>query len=358
VPDPTPAFTTFPVIEPKHEREVLILDFTSGGTIKYVVIDPGDGTSPRPAKMLFKELVESWNPQITFDTNKYTGDYFWATLADTELRNAMSLEKILQYKVMIWYSDHTSYQSSLKPNDPYPGGDANLVKAIDAGVNVWATGRCLWAASANPADFDMRGTAAYTYFGIESIFYSSWLSFFMISGTNPVPIRIEDFVGAYSVDPTKWPNVDIDPDLLRERYTWPTDVAEFPWLGSVYLSPLYFKPDSAALPQVDWCGRRYGTEVMYIYKSLYGRNHFLGYPFAIEGAPCGHRFETNLFRTVYTMFPPWPIKDDQMRELAYGILDWLHDPWLNSETVSEKRYPDATIQISVDEAREKYIVDP
>ncbi len=119
------------------------------------------------------------------------------------------------------------------------------------------------------------------------------------------------------------PNIDIDPDLLSTRYDWPEEDV------SMWLPACPFDPARAALPEVNWCGRTYGTEVMYLYKSLYGPDHFLGFPYAIEGAPCGHRLETDLFRTVYLSFPPWPIREDQMHELSYGILDWLYEPWLD-----------------------------
>lgn len=318
VPDPTPAFRYFPVINPKYERDILVLDFSSSNTVNYAALRDTVTGGIRQSKVLFKSLLASWNSAIEFDTTTFTGDFLWVT--QESQGDFLTLEKALRYKTMIWFSDYTGKQSSLELIADYPDGHAHLLKALESGVNVWATGRALFAGSDEMRTV-MASQNLLDYFGIRSMFISGWISFIQSLNDQDPSIRIEDFIGAYSIDESRWPNVDIDPDLLRERYIWPE-------VGfSVQLPPLPFDPDLAALPEVGWCEREYGTEVMYLYKSLYGREHFLGFPYNIEGAPCGHRLETDLYRTVYLGFPPFAMRQDQMQPLANGILDWLYEPW-------------------------------
>ena len=186
------------------------------------------------------------------------------------------------------------------------------------------------------------------YFGVAGQFFSSWA--FFLHGTHPFngleEVRMEDFIGGYSMDESRWPNLDIDTALLHARYSWWYDpfnpiAVDHPWIDTI-----------AALGEVNWCQRLYGTEVMYLYKSRYGANHFLGYPYTIEGTPVAHRYETNLFRTVWFQFTPLAIDSLAMQETVSDILDWLYDPTLGTHTVNEKRYPDAATKISIDEARD------
>ncbi|UCG60729.1 MAG: hypothetical protein JSV52_10375 [Candidatus Zixiibacteriota bacterium] len=346
VPDLTPAFAVFPVIDPMYERDILVLDFTNTFDPGYGQINMDSTVSMR--KAIFKRFIDGWNDtrapseQIDFDTTGLQRDYLVGVDYNV---NPLPLPKLLQYKLLILYSDHVRMSffmsgTSVKHN--------RVFTAIDAGINAWVTQRGLIYGSlmpqpTNPAT--IPSTISH-YFGVEGIFYSSWAAF--LQGSNsfmPEEIRMEDFIGAYTMDESQWPNIDVDTNLLHRRLTWWEDVnpivKDCPWVA-----------DTAALPEVNWCKRRYGTEVMYLYKSMYGPNHFLGYPYTIDGTPVAHRLQTNLFRTVWFQFSPSCIKEDQMQLLTNSVLDWLYDPTIGQETVNERRYPDAAVKISIDEARE------
>jgi hypothetical protein len=342
VADPTPAFAIFPVVDPRYERDILVIDFTIPGDPPYSQINIRD-SSYSMLKHVFYDFIHRWNPEIVFDTTALDHDYiraadFWA--------RPLPIQKLLSYKMMILYSDW------VRSSDFMSGADINhprVMTAIDAGINAWVTGRAFLYGNLSVGDaFPPVPDEINYYFGVRSVFFSSWSAFFR--GANPFngyeEIRMEDFVGAYSMDESRWPHLDIDTALLHARYKyWEGGsplVVDCPWI-----------PDTAALPEVNWCQKAYGTEVMYLYKSMYGGNHPLGYPFnAMEGAPVAHRLETNLFRTAWFMFTPMAIDSVQMQQLANSVLAWLYDPTLGSSTVNEKRYPDAMTKVSVDVARE------
>ncbi|UCD62961.1 MAG: hypothetical protein JSW34_09390 [Candidatus Zixiibacteriota bacterium] len=349
VADPTPAFTWFPTINPRHERDVLVFDMSSGqipiGAVRL------DLANLHVRKGYFKDMLETWNPSITFDTAGYWGDYLQR--ADYDLMPQVGrsrLRKLLSYKVLVIYED-AMYGSGFNSGSNIGANYVDVLTAIDAGINCWITARGFLFG--NYADWEryppVPPEMGY-YFGVDGVFFAGWGAYMRI-GAGPVPsvtVRIEDFIGAYSIDPEVWPDLAVDTALLHARYQLDTlFTANFVcyWIDSI-----------ASLPEVDWCERRYGTEVMYLYKSLYGPNHFLGWPYAIEGTPVAHRYETNLFRTAWFMFTPLAIEAGPMQELANEVMDWLYDPTLGAAkpTVVEERYPGAAVKISVDEARENY----
>jgi hypothetical protein len=223
-----------------------------------------------------------------------------------------------------------------------------IFQAVDGGVNIWASWR-------NGVEGDFNSFAAVTpinvpyyytrYFGVESTVYSAWMkhAWGMIDGMGKV--RIEDFVGTYSLDDENWPPLDVDSERLRTLYGWD------------YVIP--FVDSIAAYPEVNWCERSFGTEVMYLYKSLYGSDHPFGYFYSYDGAPVGHRFRTNLFRSVHFNFTLIPIDSAQAQEISNNVLSWLWPGEIAEDSVASKasvvtedRYRDAPVHISLEEARE------
>ncbi len=356
VPDPTPAFRSFPVINPRFERDILVIDL-QGGSTDYRGILLSNFNKDYPTMMdsgftMRKEFWDSaitrWDPSIEFypygDSNDYLHQSFYIT------NERIPLGKLLQYKLYIIVEDHSVFAAQGFNNNSLNYED--IFTGIDVGINAWVAGRSV--IYGNPAANDayaMQDAADYfrTYFGVEAAYYTQWYTFFQ--GRHPfndsVKVRMEDFIGAYSMDEGRWPNLNVDPDLLRSRYYWDT-------LGVIKTLSMYcpWYDTIAALPEVGWCERAYGTEVMYLYKSRFGPNHFLGYPFTMEGAPVGHRYETNMFRTSWLMFTPYAFDAESAYDLVAEQLDWLYDPTIGQSLLSmDKRYPDATVKISLDEAR-------
>ena len=346
VSDITPEFVSFPVIEPRYERDIAIIDFTgtTADFSRYLHVDT--------AKIFWYNLIHNWadnsiyNGNVIFDTA-----YFKA--GETEPRNVgrtgvdyikasrysegLPLSILLKHKMLILYNDYyrtPSVSTRVKMNNP------EILSAKDAGLKVWLTMRNAvgGALADNPGFYSMP--AAYTnYFGVEGMSFSSWFGIASSTG-----IRLEDFKGTYSMNETEWPTMTVDTARLHRMYLWGPDATFSGW-----------RPAIGSLPEVSWAERSFGTEVMYLYKSLYGPNHPLGAVFRYDGAPCGHRFETNLFRSVHFTFTMLCMEPTAVQGVADNVFNWLYDPTLTA-TVSgndlENRYPDAAVKISVEQAQE------
>ena len=362
VPDPTPAYVDFPVIEPRYEKDVVVIDFTLMKDPPYSLINDKDFSM---RKGLFLNMINQWNPSIVIDTSGSFNDYLLAG----KYIGGVPLDKLMQYKMMIIYADHVT--PSFFGNGQIGVQHPMIFTAIDAGINAWVTARGLMDGTASTPYplgwYPPVPDEVIHYFGVEGTFNSSWAAFFneLHWFNDSTFLRMEDFVGAYSLDESQWPNLDVDTALLHARYIWWEEgnvfTASCPWIVVDTIEDTLGNIISVdtvgavgALPEVNWCERRYGTEPMYLYKSKYGSDHPLGHPYLLEGAPVGIRYETNMFRTTWFQFTPWSINSTQMQELADNVLEWLYDPDLGAETVTEKRYPDALIKISIDEARQNF----
>ncbi len=334
VADLVPTFDSFTVIDPRHEREVAVIDF-SGNPTKKVVF---------PEETLrvayWEEAISNWRPDIDFNTTGIrtegiSPDY----LNPLKKEQGAPLAMMLKHKVLILYDD------KMEANfDKY---SHNIYKAIDAGVNVWAT----WRVPMRPyGDAAIIPYNYLRYFGVGRIAYSNWYNH-ALAGCREVEgyeaFRSEDFSGAYAIDSLEWPNLDIDTARLHNLFQW----ASYP----KYDSCLGFMPEHPGFPEVNWSIRvpSRPTEVLYLYKSLYGADHPEGDMYNMEGNPVAHKLSTTQFRTVHFNFTPIPFQQDSMQKVINNVLDWLYPSDLPSPT-SKIRYPDATVRLSASQARERY----
>ncbi len=296
--DPTPAFATFEVIDAKHERDVLVVDWAKRACINRGIYDS--------AITYWTDAVDAWGltrpgDGISFDTTRdFVSAYDYRYSSDW-------LRKLLSYRIAVLLSDDVqsglfAYHTDEIVEDVYT--------AIRAGVNTWLTMRCGIGpiSQAQPAT---TITPQYDYrmlFGAESIRYSGWTYFVRIVSDT---LRIEDFIGAYSANTDLWPDLVIDSALLHRRYTWPNP---YGWIDTL-----------AALPEVNWCVRNSEAEVMYTYQSLYGDDHPLGADFSYEGRSVMHRMDFGFYRTVYALFSPMAFEQTTAREMVNSVLDWLYE---------------------------------
>lgn len=351
VSDLTPQFVNFPVIEPRYERDVAIIDLTSASTDfnRYLHVDT--------ARAFWYNTITNWaenNPlfpdTLIFDTAffkpgeapaTYVGktgvDYIRGAYYTT---SGIPLALLLKHKVLILYNDYYRSGNFISSNKIVY---TEILSAMDAGINVWVNWRNPGGRGLidNPQFYNGPSEMA-TYFGVEGTSFSSWFNY-----ANVLSTRVEDFKGTYSIDESKWPPLAIDTALLHSRYAWiGPDGSKFGWIDTI-----------SSLPEAGWAERSYGTEVMYLYKSVYGSGHPLGALFRYEGAPCGHRYETNIFRSVHFTFTMPSIQTDSAQVIANSVLDWLYDPGLTATKAGkdlENRYPNAAVTISIDEAKARY----
>lgn len=355
VADLVPAFTdTLPVIRPRYERAVAVVDFTGRPTARPTWTDLRTQRVP-----FWRNAIHKWNPDVAFqiDSAELWNDGTSPDYLDAPKANEVPLAFLLKHKVLILYDDDVLVANLSGINK----ASSNIYTAIDAGVNVWLTMRSslnTGQGGQQEPNWVFNVPREYReYFGVTMIPFSGWACHAQGSletggcedGACPTD-RIEDFIGAYALDSTRWPNLDVDTALLRTRFMW--GQSAYPTIG--YLAPCFeYEPEHPGLPEVDWSARLSTTQALYLYKSFYGSNHPRGGNYNMEGNPVAHRYNTGLFRTVHFNFTPLAIDSVQMQIVIDSVLNWLYDPALSAPT-STIRYPDAPVQISISEARERY----
>jgi len=363
VPDLVPAYREFQIIDPRYERDVVICDFNSiARQSRWNAVLESRDTTEFNVKNYWHSKLKTWalsapyfggdSTQLMFDTDivhvdsgllgtfQSAPDYFYVDRMPT----GPPISELLKHKVIILYNDNLSTISSSKLDPVY--------KAVDAGINLWATWRCPTVQNTGIGGepiLDLFPTADYSwYFGVEQ---SAFMGFVCYAWTAPEPQNspcspsglFHDFNGTISLIPEGWPELNVSEDNLFNRYEWTKTGFFQAWDSNL-----------VALPEVDWSQTAFGTEVIYLYRSLYGQAHPLGPRYAFQGRPVGHRKETSLFRTVHFNFTPPGIEDAPMQQVLDSVLNWLYDPDIGASASSSmtSRYPGAPVRITIDDARE------
>ncbi|MEW5794838.1 MAG: hypothetical protein AB1772_00625 [Candidatus Zixiibacteriota bacterium] len=310
--DPTPDWRSFHVIDPKFERDVLVMSFWQAG---YSLSAYRDST-----KSFWNDALDTWissrgqGSGIVFDTAR---DYMPAPDAD----RIRLLEQALRHKVLILTQDAAGSAGL------YNGGmlQEAIWPAIDLGVNAWVCARVpvgYFRVEDYPA-WSVEPSGAYGFFfGVVSTEFPGWgYGIFRTDDGNGYGLpRREDFVGAVSQNDQLWPELSVDTSLLRSRYRWSGSIDP-----PVY--PYYpFIDTIGALPQVGCAEPVPEAEVMYLYRSLYGVDSVRA-PYANK--PVMHRLERDYSRTVHSMFTPLSITITAAQQLVSIVLDWLYDGFHN-----------------------------
>ncbi|MDZ4723440.1 MAG: hypothetical protein SGI97_06015 [candidate division Zixibacteria bacterium] len=363
VPDLTPAFVHFTAVEAKYERDIGIVDMqkasTDNGIINHNSID-----SLKFVRNYWSSTIRQWN----LDSNPGASAVEFDSLKDYIRPNTaqgftITLKQLLSYKVLILYSDD-SKSSQLT---------ANIVKnflpqALQAGVNVWIMGRSLLEGSSSgpvglppkslvPIICDLKFPNYSFYFGAISMVFTGWDYWARNTPIGTANVRIEDFVGAYSLNPNKWPDLKVDTLKLENRYKWSKAPGSFP----LFRRPN--GPDSGkmivgALPEVGWTVRDFRTEISHLYKSKYGASHILPYPeYVFDGTPVAFRLDRGFFRTAHWNFTPYSLETDSSQKVVGEMLTWLYAPKAQAspdDFTSGQYSTSAKYPVSADEMRQRY----
>lgn len=376
VPDPTPAWKAFPVVEPKFERDVLVFDMAASA--QPIAVRKADGYLPdnttdpsRPRSYLFwRDMLLNWNPDLNF--NEYDYIYQGRSYNNTNYTNGIPLVKLLQYKVVVLYNDHIVAPPITKEGYMKP-----VITGLDAGVNAWSICRSVAGGDGNkshmpPGDPQLifnqvsnKWAMAYKrYFAVNSGLYTGWFQH-ANRLRDPRPnapwalpaFDVQDCIGAYSLQPAQWPDIEYDSALVHDLYEWGSLVPDTSTPDPSDRIQYYYNKKLPYLPEINWCQARYGAEIMYLYKSYYrsrGVAHPLGvyegisgsFNFDFEGAPCGHRYSTGLYRTVHMNLTPFALKrgpnptSGPVAQLFRAVMDYLYDPNIQ-QPVAKLRYHDA-----------------
>lgn len=316
VPDLTSSWRGFTVINPQHERDVLVVNWSA---------------SAHENKALEDSVATYWDGAINNWINQ-TGHT--ELLFDTEIdiqhvspyvtRNKM-LKLILKYKVAIMVQDAQLSGTWSSIGQPVQ----NTMVALQTGVNVWVAMRVplgSHTAAGSPRSVDMAPPIYQYFFGVQQTTYPGWGSYILdyFDGYGFGLPRTEHFIGTLSLDTDQWPELSIDTTFLRTRYKWAGCIVPTPEEPSCY--PYYpYYPELGALPQVGWCVRTFDTEAMYLFKSLYGNEHGIYTELSFHGRPVGIRLNRGVFRTVHFMFTPLALEATTGQEIVNGVMNWLYD---------------------------------
>ncbi len=342
VPDIVPAFKTVRVLNPRYEREVLIVDAT-----EHLIITTWSNRWIRDdsARGFWYDVIKKWadsrgDPSLYLDTSRtaQAGKHYRDYLQTKRTRDTVSLATLLQHKLIILYNEsakHAVIDEFVLPK---------IYKAIDAGVNVWLMMRAVESSGdqATPFTIGTLGPNYARYFGVTLSIYSGWACH--AQGACPPQARIEDFIGATARQPG-WVDQVVDTFRLRTLLNW--DRASNPDYHWDPTQPNY------GLPEVGWSIRTFGTELLYKYQSFYGPTHPLPEQYVFEAAPVAHRLNAGLYRTVHCNFTPITLDTLAFQSMADSVLNWLYDPSLGAPP-TKSRYGDSKLNYTIEDARENY----
>ncbi len=316
VPDLTPAYESFVVIDPKHERDILVSNWSGSGHDNIAIQDSARNFWDRAIGAWINDPAGNDHTGVVFEPDI---DYMsnMSTLPDTAF-----LKLLLKYKLSLVLQD--AVQSGTWSNRSDRNKYANTLVGLQTGVNVWVMARVPLGRHLAYTESLRIHTALPPYqffFGVQQTTFPGWGEGLRQGGDGygygrPRP---EHFIGTLSLDPDQWPELAIDTALLRTRYEWNGSLEPLAPPFYPYLSEL------GALPQTGWCVRTFDTEVMYLFKSLYGQEHAIRSELSFHGRPVAIRLNRGLFRTVHFMFSPLAIEETAGFEMINGVLSWLYD---------------------------------
>jgi len=330
LPDPTPAFSQFLVIEAKFEKDVAVLDETD-----YRPVSRWYPKDLAQSKSIYYDYINTALERIhgfgarPFDTvtttapgapPDYRTDYFFMCTATGTDSLYPDLIDLLSHKVILYYNDDAV-------DGAYDSLMAYACFAMDMGASGWAMGRNLVNAdepqSEGPVIMDEN---LRTHFGIESIDYEGWLFHSLYRYTSNYPgstceTRIrpqwnEQYIGCEALHPELFPAVDMDMDFLNERYRY-LDENMFIIFGE---DTFCVKPQRHvldAMPEVGTCVRTNQALPVYLYKSKYGDLS------KYSGKVMGVALDNSAFRSAAFLFTPIATEREQTIDMFTATLSWL-----------------------------------
>ena len=352
VPDIIPAFDYISAIEPKFERDVLVLDMTryrAASHYNFAVFPQ------RPirdtifgVKTYYSKFINTWKPgsfdadnilpdaliedqNVNYSRRGTTQDYYPVRVLSGEGVSKIPLREILKHKQILFIKDDAADGIPLESID----GLAAL-EGINAGINAWIMGR----AAAGIGDQDPRTGKYYPfiseplrgYFGVDGLVQEGWTDSLSIypDGTLEYP-RLEDFIGALPLLPDEFPALVIDTALLEANYLWDESVDyPFRWEDTGEMI-------RGALPEVGYVQRGYGTEPLYLYNTIWNRDG-ISPPYYIterQGAVVAIRKETPFFRTAHFCFTFMATDQDVSQQVFNRMMDWLsYQPFIGTGKLS------------------------
>ncbi len=329
VPDKVPAFGWISIIDPKFEREVIILDMThyylTYQTFNWPLYPRKpfydykypDNMQNSMIKDVYGKMINNWAGSDVFDAtvleDKYipkedgsiceisysnglaSQDYYPVrNIAKSHMSHCtgedeiVSLRDILKHKIIILIKDDIGSQLNLSGGpDDYPEL-LSMISGLNAGMSCLSMVRSPYQAFLwNPyPEWQTLSSVYSSYFGIVQMRYTGWTG--GLQDSVYVGSRIEDFDGASPISEVSrsFPILPVDTFLLENRYLW-CDVCDLfspDGASECFQTPTYFKAPfrchpseeiiAGAYPEVGYV-RKVGSDnvkALYVYESKYGKD--------------------------------------------------------------------------------------
>ncbi len=371
VPDPVPEFRFVTAIEPKFERDVVIIDagiYDRANVHNWPIFPRSPwripeypnfpDTSGPVVRNVLGEFINNWNPDsfdmtnllpddticpdATPDCGAYflhvarkwrngtTQDYYPVKAIDPYRDSgygSISLREILKHKIALIIKDNTSSTIGFQTLEGLA-----LVEGINSGMNAWIMARAAEGEGFITENNRLAaGEILSSYFGVNGFQQSGWQE-----RTATGDVRIEDFIGATSLISDELPDLFVDTTRLETFYLWDSDSCltnpEFPCYPFRDLNTDTII--AGAIPEVGFIIRGFGTEPLYLYKSKYGSNP----PFYInrrEGTVVAIRYANNYFRTSHFNFNVMAMDEVSAKQVFETMMEWLsYQPFINAGKVN------------------------
>jgi hypothetical protein len=393
VPDPTPAFDWVAVIEPKFERDIIVIDACNYKKVSYGFWNwPLFPTSPFsddlvPAvKAMVAELALGWGadfdadnilPDDTFylpppdnivEVIKYTKykatqDYYPIVNLKRDILAGMgigsvSLRDVLKHRIVLLVKDNTGGQLVMDSPEMLA-----VMDGIDVGMSCWSMVRSPFqGAYYTPYPTFPDVPEEYrAHFGVLMMRHTGWQG--NINDTLRPGTRIDDFMGAGVLDEhrAEFPDLPTDCIRLEDNYYWESGSGfwSFPFRcwqdGSILFYRWADRPDTAAMfglvncayPEVGYVEKHPFAEAIYLYQSLYERQApvlyehcgtWAGHLEKYDGTVAGIRYDTDVFRTAHFSFSLLPMVSDSAQIAFNSMMDWLSDqPFIQTGKLASYR---------------------
>jgi hypothetical protein len=348
--DTTPAFVSFKAVYPQFEREVLLVD---DNDYNCSTQPSGLASRARPDKPqeLLVRLLDAAYPEW-----QHGRDVWWRHRGpapglqcpgfvlpfDSSCGNLISMTQMAKHKLTIWIDDDICNQIN-RPDAP-PKSMGVMRRYLDAGGKLWIISRHGLLSNFNTAQASPPrllsfidtpseiNPLAVDYFDIEAMFYPAWrravIPAEVFGFPTPAPSSNDEFIGAVSTpDAVGLPSIlEIDPIRVRD---------------SMYINQALWNlliPNGVdhmtGVPDVNIVVRGNTSTPLYTFKSWRPNG-----PIPPYGAPSfvhnklvmlrrvGPNTDVPLYKTAYTTFPLWYLKEDHARELVTSMVDWFMLPY-------------------------------
>jgi hypothetical protein len=344
VPDPSPAFSQFLVLEALFERDVAVSDETyyarragrwhpdSVQLVKGIFqnyintalddIHSGDYI-PFDTFTRFDYVVEQggYPPDVTTDFFSITPTPYWNYPGSPQWGSVRpNRVDLLSHKVHIFFNDDATGGPD---ENPTSGLLSHVYFAMDMGSSGWFMGRNLANGnqSREPGTEELSADFA-EHFGMTHIYHEGWFWASMgriVCPEHLPPIWNQQFIGCYSLVPEIFPDIDINIDYLTDRYI-KLDKDKFtqqsPFVDTLFLD---------AMPEVGAGTRSSNATAVYLYRSKHGTLSLL------NGQVMGVAQSIGDMRSVAVTFTPIATDSVQTQQMFTSVLIWLTDKWLSAQ---------------------------